>query len=69
MHSVGGRRLPPPPTVSVSIASERVRRLRKFLAHGDATVRRCGLTPQRYLLLLAVKGAPDGSDHLSGDPT
>jgi len=53
----------------VSIASERVRRLRKFLAHGDATVRRCGLTPQRYLLLLAVKGAPDGSDHLSGDPT
>jgi DNA-binding MarR family transcriptional regulator len=42
-------------------AAELRRRLRRFLARGDATVRRHGLTPQRYLLLLAVKGAPDGS--------
>jgi DNA-binding MarR family transcriptional regulator len=42
-------------------AAELRRRLRRFLAHGDAAVRRCGLTPQRYLLLLAVKGAPDGT--------
>jgi DNA-binding MarR family transcriptional regulator len=35
--------------------------LRSFIGHGDATVRRCGLTPQRYQLLLAVQGAPDGS--------
>jgi DNA-binding MarR family transcriptional regulator len=46
----------------VQDAAELRRRLRRFLAHGDATVRRCGLTPQRYLLLLAVKGAPDGSE-------
>jgi DNA-binding MarR family transcriptional regulator len=40
-----------------------VRRIRRrFLAHGDAAVRRVGLTPERYLLLLAVKGAPDRSE-------
>src|SRR4029079_13764765 len=39
-------------------AAEFRRLLRRFLAHGDAGVRRAGLTPQRYLLLLAVKGAP-----------
>ncbi len=43
-------------------AAEFRRLLRRFLAHGDAGVRRAGLTPQRYLLLLAVKGAPDGSE-------
>jgi DNA-binding MarR family transcriptional regulator len=42
-------------------AAELRRRLRSFLSHADATVRGCGLTPQRYLLLLAIKGAPDGS--------
>ena len=55
----------PPNAVSVTEvqdAAELRRRLRRFLAHGDTTVRRCGLTPQRYLLLLAVKGAPDGSE-------
>jgi DNA-binding MarR family transcriptional regulator len=45
----------------VQDAAELRRRFRRFLAHGDATVRRCGLTPQRYVLLLAVKGASDGS--------
>jgi len=43
-------------------AAELRRRFRRFLAHGDATVRRCGRTPQRYVLLLAVKGASDGSE-------
>jgi DNA-binding MarR family transcriptional regulator len=43
-------------------AAEFRRLLRRFLAHGDAGVRRAGLTPQRYLLLLAVKGAPDGTE-------
>jgi len=55
------------PNADVSVtdvreAAELRRRLRRFLAHGDTIVRRCGLTPQRYLLLLAVKGAPDGSE-------
>jgi DNA-binding MarR family transcriptional regulator len=53
---------PPVPLAEVQDAAELRRRLRRFLAHGDWTVRRCGLTPQRYLLLLAVKGAPDGSE-------
>jgi len=43
-------------------AAEFRRLLRRFLAHGDAGVRRAGLTPQRYLLLLAVKGAPDRTE-------
>ena len=43
-------------------AAEFRRLLRRFLAHGDAGVRRAGLTPQRYLLLLMIKGAPDGSE-------
>ena len=43
-------------------AAEFRRLLRRFLAHGDVRVRRVGLTPQRYLLLLAIKGAPDRSE-------
>jgi DNA-binding MarR family transcriptional regulator len=35
--------------------------LRVFLRHSERACRRCGLTPQRYLLLLMVKGASDGS--------
>lgn len=58
----GGNPNPPISLADVRDAAELRRRLRRFLAHGDATVRRCGLTPQRYLLLLSVKGAPDGSE-------
>jgi DNA-binding MarR family transcriptional regulator len=36
--------------------------LRAFLCAGERTARACGLTPQRYLLLLLIKGAPDGSE-------
>ena len=39
--------------------------LRVFLRHNEQTCRRFGLTPQRYLLLLAVKGAPGGTERLS----
>jgi DNA-binding MarR family transcriptional regulator len=36
--------------------------LRAFLRNTEQTARRAGLTPQRYLLLLMIKGAPDGSE-------
>ena len=36
--------------------------LRRFLRRSETVARRAGLTPQRYLLLLMVKGAPDGSE-------
>ena len=52
----------PIPQEEVLQAAEFRRLLRRFLAHGDAGVRRAGLTPQRYLLLLAVKGAPDRTE-------
>src|SRR3982750_4236170 len=36
--------------------------LRRFLRRSERTARASGLTPQRYLLLLMIKGAPDGSE-------
>jgi DNA-binding MarR family transcriptional regulator len=36
--------------------------LRRFLRRTETIARKAGLTPQRYLLLLMVKGAPDGSE-------
>jgi DNA-binding MarR family transcriptional regulator len=39
--------------------------LRTFLRQSEVVSRKWGLTPQRYLLLLAIKGAPDGSQRLS----
>lgn len=35
--------------------------LRRFDARTDQAARDAGLTPQRYLLLVMIKGAPDGS--------
>lgn len=35
--------------------------LRRFLRRTESLARASGLTPQRYLLLLMIKGAPDGS--------
>lgn len=35
--------------------------LRQFLRRTETTAARHGLTPQRYLLLLMIKGAPDGT--------
>jgi DNA-binding MarR family transcriptional regulator len=36
--------------------------LRRFLRRTEKIARSSGLTPQRYLLLLMIKGAPDGSE-------
>jgi DNA-binding MarR family transcriptional regulator len=36
--------------------------LRRFQAATDGAARRARLTPQRYLLLLMIKGAADGSE-------
>lgn len=36
--------------------------LRRFLRQSERVARRSGLTPQRYLLLLMIKGAPDGGE-------
>jgi len=36
--------------------------LRSFLRETEGVARASGLTPQRYLLLLMIKGAPDGSE-------
>jgi DNA-binding MarR family transcriptional regulator len=45
----------------VSVAEFRAA-LRRFLRRTERTARGSGLTPQRYLLLLMIKGAPDGSE-------
>ena len=36
--------------------------LRRFLRESEIAARTSGLTPQRYLLLLMIKGAGDGSE-------
>jgi DNA-binding MarR family transcriptional regulator len=37
-------------------------RLRLFLREGDAVARAAGLEPQQYLLLLAIRGLPEGEE-------
>ncbi len=37
-------------------------RLRRFLQEGDTTAVQAGLEPQQYLLLLAIRGLPDGQE-------
>jgi DNA-binding MarR family transcriptional regulator len=37
-------------------------RIRLFLCEGDAAARRLGLESQQYLLLLAVRGLPEGAE-------
>ena len=39
--------------------------LRTFLARSEQTSRAAGLTPRWYLVLLFIKGAPDGSERAS----
>jgi DNA-binding MarR family transcriptional regulator len=36
--------------------------IRKFVGEGDALARTAGLEPQQYLLLLAVRGLPEGEE-------
>ena len=51
------------PTVEdVAAVAEFRAALRQFLRVSERIARRVGLTPQRYLLLLMIKGAPDGSE-------
>jgi DNA-binding MarR family transcriptional regulator len=45
---------------AVSVAEFRAA-LRRFLRRSERIARKSGLTPQRHLLLLMIKGAPDGS--------
>jgi DNA-binding MarR family transcriptional regulator len=57
------RELDTSPTVAdvVAVATFRAA-LRRFLRRSERIARECGLTPQRHLLLLMIKGAPDGSE-------
>jgi DNA-binding MarR family transcriptional regulator len=36
--------------------------IRKFVGDGDASAREAGLEPQQYLLLLALRGLPEGEE-------
>ena len=36
--------------------------IRKFIVEGDAAARAAGLEPQQYLLLLALRGLPEGEE-------
>jgi DNA-binding MarR family transcriptional regulator len=50
-----------PATVEDAIAVAEFRAaLRRFLRRSERIARQSGLTPQRYLLLLMIKGAPSG---------
>jgi DNA-binding MarR family transcriptional regulator len=37
-------------------------RIRKFVQEGDAVARSAGLEPQQYLILLAIRGMPEGEE-------
>src|SRR6266704_5342337 len=37
-------------------------RIRKFVGEGEAAARAAGLEPQQYLLLLALRGLPEGEE-------
>jgi DNA-binding MarR family transcriptional regulator len=50
------------PTSEVVAVAEFRAALRQFLRRTERIARDSGLTPQRYLLLLMVKGAADGSE-------
>ena len=51
---------PLPASEAVPVAEFRAA-LRGFLRTSERNARAAGLTPQRYLLLLMIEGAPDGS--------
>ena len=48
-------------SVAIRVAALR-ETLRAFLRESELIARANGLTPQRHLLLLMIKGAPDGSE-------
>ncbi len=41
-------------------------RIRHFLQEGDAAARRYGLEPQQYLMMLAIRGLPQGAEATIG---
>jgi DNA-binding MarR family transcriptional regulator len=50
-------------TESEYIALAELRHLiRRFVQEGDSTAREAGLEPQQYLLLLAIRGLPEGQE-------
>jgi DNA-binding MarR family transcriptional regulator len=51
-----------PPTEEVIRVAEFRSTLRRFLRRSEHAARASGLTPQRHLLLVMIKGAPDGSE-------
>ncbi len=52
----------PPSVEEVAHVAEFRASLRKFLRRSERIARQSGLTPQRHLLLLMIKGAPDGTE-------
>src|SRR5213593_1594142 len=52
----------PVPISEVVAVAEFRAALRQFLRRTERIARDSGLTPQRYLLLLMIKGAADGSE-------
>lgn len=50
-----------PPAADVVAVAEFRAALRRFMRISERNARGAGLTPQRYLLLLMIKGAPNGS--------
>ena len=52
----------PVPPVEIARVAEFRAALRAFLRKSERNARRSGLTPQRYLLLLMIKGSPDGRE-------
>jgi DNA-binding MarR family transcriptional regulator len=65
MPSAQGSKLddkPRPETAAVVRLAAFRAALRSFLHESERVARASGLTPQRYLLLLMIKGAPDGSE-------
>jgi len=51
-----------PTTEDVIAAAEFRAALRQFLRRSERIARQCGLTPQRHILLMMIKGATDGSE-------
>jgi DNA-binding MarR family transcriptional regulator len=49
-------------TTNVIEVAEFREALRRFMRQSERVARKCGLTPQRYALLLMIKGAADGSE-------
>jgi DNA-binding MarR family transcriptional regulator len=60
-HRIGRMELPIAPDEVKRVAEFRAA-LRAFMRKSERNARSSGLTPQRYLLLLMIKGAPDGRE-------